>query len=435
MPLYTRHSSYLPDKIKLTQLRTFPAIRFALISFFTFICIASSWAQPQITLPLSKPGICNYITPVMASNATVAAVSDVHGLLAIGHGVAFSEAHVSLFKLDAKGIPAPIATQILLPKPMELTKHKNYVLGLAFHPKLPLLYVWQDINVPYTNPVPPVPLGTLQFDHLCILNLAKDPPQLITSICRGVEFIHNQGGGGLAIDALGSHLYVPNLREITNAGSWRFGRYPLDAEGLPVVVESKEPLGIRIKKLEDLNAANKVSPPQLTPTAYIDLFRQNFYGSAHMIVPVGKDAVISSGNMGLMAWRPDDKIMPLQGVPMKQAGQVLFAVHPSHPAIFVTSCNGTSESFSRAEQVEGFLTLLPKQYILPMGKLTGPPIILPKQKKIVLGGAYHLLVMDLDEKAYPTGDPTHVYVNTPAAKALVYSEKFDRAYVGTEISK
>ena len=31
------------------------------------------------------------------------------------------------------------------PRPDALAKYPNYPLALAFHPKLPLLYVWQDV--------------------------------------------------------------------------------------------------------------------------------------------------------------------------------------------------------------------------------------------------------------------------------------------------
>ena len=395
-------------------------------------------AQPKITLTAPKAGRIENLVLVMAQSARCSALSDLHGLLAFGHDKDYPDAHVSFFKLDAKGTPAAFATQLKLPKPAALVKNKNYVTGVTFHPKLPLLYVWQDIDVAYSNPVPPGPPETMQFDHLCIFNIAKDPPELLLSVCRGLEFMHGQYGGSVAVDSTGSYLYVPNLRELKNAGSLRFGRYPLDGDGLPMLSEkdAREPIAARIKKLTEVSTADKFSPPQLTPIEYVHLFSGNAYGSGHSFVPIGKDAVIASGYQGLMTWRPDDKHATLHGLPLRTAGHTQFVAHPTLPAIFATApYHVYHDSFFRAEQSEGYLTLLPKQYVIPNVNLSGPPAILTKQSKLAVGGQSIVYLVDLDAKGFPTGDVVQTVVNCPQVRALVYSEKYDRAYVGVEVSK
>jgi hypothetical protein len=344
---------------------------------------------------------------------------------------------VSLIKLDGKGTPSAYSTQVKLPKPAALVKNKNYVTGVAFHPKLPLLYVWQDLDAYYTNPVPATtPAEVKQFDHLCVLNFAKDPPELLVSVCRGDEFTFGQQGGNLAVDSSGSFLYVPNVRELKNAGSLRLGRYPLDGDGLPTVVESKEPLAGRIKLLTQWNLTDKFSPPQMTPIEYVHLFNVNTFGSGHSFVPIGKDVVLTSGYQGLMCWRPDDKHVTLHGLPFKTAGHTQFVVHPTLAAIFATApYHAYHDSFFRAEQSEGYLSLLPKQYVIPDSKLSGPPAILSKQGKLVVGGENRLYLVSLDAKGFPSGDVVQMVVNAPQVKALVYSEKYDRLYVGVELSK
>ena len=67
--------------------------------------------------------------------------------------------------------------------------------------------------------------------------------------------------------------------------------------------------------------------------------------------------------------------------------------------------------------------------------MAGQPVIMPKQKKLLVGGEYQVYVIDLDEKGFPTGDPTQVVVNCSQVRAMVYSERFERAYVGVEVSK
>jgi hypothetical protein len=276
----------------------------------------------------------------------------------------------------------------------------------------------------------------MEFDHLCIYNIAKDPPELVVSMCRGVEYIYGQQGGGLAVDPTGSYLYVPNLREIKNAGSLRIGRFPLDADGLPALTDAKDPMAARVKKLTEINAAGKGIPPQMAPIEYVHIFNLNQYGAGHTFVPIGKDIVLSSGAQGLMAWRAEDKHAALHGLPFKFRGHMRFVVHPTAPAVFSTAAHHPPlNSFFRAEQHEGYLTGLPKQYVIEGSILTGPPAILAKQKKLAVGGEYYVYVMSLDDNAFPTGDVTQVYVNCPQVRALVYSERFERAYVGVEVSK
>ncbi len=407
---------------------------FALLAVLLFT--AAAIAQPKIALSPPKTGRLDTLVPVMAHSARVAAVGDIHGMLAFGHDHTYADAHVSLVKLDAKGNPAAYAMQLKLPKPAGLVKNKNYVTGLAFHPKLPLLYVWQDVDSYYTNPVPATtPAEVKLVDHLCVVSFAKDPPELLVSLCRGEEYMFGQHGGALAVDPTGSFLYVPNLREIKNAGSLRFGRFPLDADGLPAIVDAKEALPVRIKKLIDINTAVKCVPPQLTPIEYVHLFSHSQYGSGHSFVPIGKDAVLSGGGQGLIAWRPEDKHATVHGLPLKQAGHTQFIVHPTLPALFSTSHHAPLDSFFRADQTEGYLSSLPKQYVIEGSKLTGPPAILPKEKKLAVGGEYGVFVMNLDDRAYPTGEVTRVPVNSPSVRALIYSERFERAYVGVEVSK
>ncbi len=398
---------------------------------------ATAFAQPKIMLPAPKTGRIDGLVSVMAQSARCAVVSDVHGFLAFGHDKDCADAQVSLIKLDAKGTPAAYASHIKLPKPVALVKNKNYVTGLAFHPKLPLLYIWQDVDVAYSNPVPPGPAETMQFDHLCIVNFAKDPPERIVMLGRGLDYMHGQQGGSIALDATASFLYVPNLREVKNAGSLRLGRFPLDADGLPIVSEkdAKDPLPVRIKKLTDTSVAGKFLPPQLTPIEYVHMLSLGTFGAGHSFFPVGKDTVITSANQGLMTWRPDDKHATLHGLPLKNAGHTQFVVHPTLPAIFATAYHAPSDSFFRAEHSDGYLTLLPRQYVIEGSKLTSPPAILSKQKKLIVGGEYFVYSLELDDKGFPTGEPTQMIVNCPIVRALVYSERFDRAYIGVEVSK
>src|SRR5262249_6912960 len=151
-------------------------------------------AFPKVTFAPPKTGTIKNLVPVMAQSARCAAVSDVHQMLAFGHDKAYTDAQVSLVRLDAQGTPLAYATPIKLPRPSGLDKLPSYVTGVAFHPRLPLLYVWQDFAGVYANPPPAAPKEVMLFDHLHIVSFAKETPEVLISLCRGQEYIYAQGG-------------------------------------------------------------------------------------------------------------------------------------------------------------------------------------------------------------------------------------------------
>ena len=409
-------------------------------SLFIVACYAlfaaPAFAQPKVTLA-PKAGRHDAIVPVMAQSARCAAVSDAHGLLAFGHDLKYPDAHVSLVKLNGKGTPAAFAIPLKLPSLPGLVKNPNYAVSLAFHPTLPLLYVWQDFAGNYTNP-PMMTDDMKKFDHLLIYDVAKETPELLVGLCRGENYIFAQNGGSVSVDPSGSFLYVPCLREEKNAGSLRFGRFALAADGLPLIAEkdAKEPIAVRVKRLTEQNAVKPLVPPQVTPVEYQYNFQVTGFGSGMSFHHVSKDVVISSGWQGLMTWRPEDKTAPLNGVPLKLAGHTQVVGHPTLPVLFASVTHwGHDGSLFRIEQVEGYLTLLPRQYVLAESKLTSRPAILAKRKQVVVGGEFRVYVIDLDDKGIPTGEPIQVQVNCPAVRALASSERFERVYVGVELSK
>ena len=381
------------------------------------LCTATASAQPKVTLAAPKSGGDAAVVPVMAQSARCAAVSDVHGLLAFGHDRGYADAHVSLVRLDARGTPAAYTLPLKLPSPAGLVKMPNYAVSVAFHPKLPLLYVWQDFAGNYTNP-PTMTDDMKKFDHLLIYDVSKETPALLAGLCRGPDYIFGQQGGRVSVDPTGSFLYIPCIREEKNAGSLRFGRFPLSADGLP----KKE--------------ANAQAPLQMTPIEYVNLFHMSSHGSGMSFHHVSKDVVIATCWQGLMTWRPEDKIAPLNGLSLKLAGHARVVGHPTLPVLFASVEHAAhGDSLFRVEHVEGYLTLLPRQYVIPESKLTSPPAILSKQKKVAVGGQYQVYLIDLDDKGFPAGNPTQVQLNCPAVRALVYSERFERLYVGVELSK
>src|SRR5262245_9135539 len=120
------------------------AFRFAVL---VLACSTPAAAGRELTVRLTsaEPDKVPYVVPLVAPGATCAAAGDGAGLVAVGQKVS-KEAQVSLFRLDAQGQPGAAPVVVKLPKPPALAARETYPLSLVFHPSLPLLYVWQDVE-------------------------------------------------------------------------------------------------------------------------------------------------------------------------------------------------------------------------------------------------------------------------------------------------
>jgi hypothetical protein len=401
------------------------------------VCLATAVAvaQPQVTLPAAKVGTVPSLVQVAVPPAISVALSETHGLLAFAHERTYADSHVSLVKIDAKGNPAAYCTSWKLPRPPEaLAKFGFSALSVAFHPKLPLLYVWQDVGLNYGVPVTGQPPEWSQFDHLLIYSFAKETPELVVSLFRGEQTHFGMSGGALAVDPAGAFLYVPSVCEVKSR-FLHFGRFRLDADGLPLLddADTKLPVPARIKKLAERSVAKTMTPAQITPIEYVHVLPMNFWGGANSMHLLTKDAVVTGGPHGIITWRPDDKLATMHALPLKTPGQTLVSAHPKLPYLFATTAN--TDSFFRIAHAEGYLSLLPLQITLPETRLFSAPIVFDKGSRVAVGGHYHVYVVPLDAKGEPQPAVTKVAVLSPAVRTLVYSERWDRLYVGVEVSK
>jgi 6-phosphogluconolactonase (cycloisomerase 2 family) len=398
-----------------------------------FLWATPLFAQPSTTLTL-KPGVIDRLVPVMAHQARCVALSDRLGLLAFGHDKTVGDDDVSLFKLDDKGIPSAKAITWKLPSHLVLAKDGNYPLSMTFHPKLPLLYIWQEANLNYTAAtIKAPPAAFWEFDHLIIYDVSKSPPELVIGLCRGEDYLFGQQGGAVAIDPEGAFLYIPNVREKPNRALWKFGRFPLDSEGLPKVLEKEFPREEKLKELIKWNAKKTPTPEERTPPDHVNTFAPNPFGSVMSMVPLNREVILAGGTKGVMTWRPEDKIVALNALPLKFHNPSYLAVHPKLPAVFV--CRPPSDSLFRVEQVDGYWTLLPRQYVFPETKLTSMPAVLTKSNQVAVGGHHFVYLLSLDSEGHPQPEVVQMQVFNPGVRALVYSEKFDRLYVSMDLSK
>jgi hypothetical protein len=401
----------------------------ALIATLSLTGVAT--AQPQTILAAPKPGSIPNVTLVPIAKARAGTLSESQGVLAFCHDQPHPY-HVSYIKLDAKGEPSPATTSITLPpfKIVEKNRHQT-ALAVALHPKLPLLYVWQDTDANYGVPTLWDTPEVLAVEHLLIYRIDKETPELVVGLCRGRGAQFGMHGGGMTVDPAGEFLYVPNLCE-PKTHFQHAGRFKLDADGLPILNDAdvKLPLAERIKKIA---ATDGSVPTQQTPAEYVYVFPMNPYGCAHSFHLLSKDAILIGSNRGVFSWRPGDPVIEAHHVPLPGAASTLIAVHPTLPVLFATRSN--TDSFYRLEHVEGYLTLMPRRYTIPETTLHSFPAILPKAKKLAVGGKYHVYFMDLDDEGRIRPEVMALPVLNQLERVLLYSEKHDRLYVAVEVSK
>ena len=174
-----------------------------------------------------------FLTKVLVPDAICAAVNDAASILVVGHR-SKDDQHLAVFRLGSDGRPSGEPSWVTLPKPDVLSKNVSYPLGLLFHPRLPLLYVWQDVIGPPPTKQEKNPefADYLEFDHLLIYEIKDGALELLQTGARGAGFHCGLLGGTMGFDFAAQRLFVPNSVGSTydEAG---IGFYALDDEGMP----------------------------------------------------------------------------------------------------------------------------------------------------------------------------------------------------------
>ncbi len=405
----------------------------------------------EITIKLTAVELdkAPYVTPLIAPGAKCAAVGEAVARVAIGQTVN-KEAQLSLFPIDDLGKLAGAPIFLTLPKPATLAQRETYPLSLAFHPTLPLLYVWQDVKALDGDPVPPVDPAWKDFDHLLIYSVQKAAPELLLSLCRGPTFQTGNVAGSLCLDVGSGRLYVPNLRfgekNPPDKGGG-VGWFALAGDGLPVAGDEEpakvEPPASLTKAVADRPVRLAALRTLVTAGKPLGAFRHtpaDAYGfgglpSGAGFLPISRDVFITCGYLGPMTWNLADRrsrcqvfLMPVNFVSYYTTR---IAGHPTLPVVFA-SIVGYPYAH-RVEHAEGHMTLAPQVLHMEGCVLKTPPVVLSKRNLVAFGGptAIYLAAIDAEGKFK---DAPGVQVNVPVtiAESLAYSEKFDRLYVAVE---
>jgi len=375
--------------------------------------------------PLPEPPA--FLTQVVVSNALCAAVSDAASLFVVGHRVS-NDQHLAVFRLDANGKPTGEPARLSLPKPAVLVKETNYPLGLLFHPRLPVLYVWQDITAPSQDKQEKHAAFTnwLEFEHLLIYAVKPTGLELVETAAHGMGFHCGLSGGTVGLDAAGKTLFLPNSIGATydEAG---IGYYALDEQGLPVDSDEADSGKARVKPGKE-----KVGTSRFVRTvAAMQRKRTHRYYPSGAGWFAGREAMVMGGYSGCMS-------ADFQGKNLRQAwfstlehvGHCVLAGHPSQPALYLAMQN-TPRLFQVAH-ADGYVSLLPQVATVKGAQFLGAPVVLTQQARVAVSAGKSVCLFGLDQAGQLDGKVEQVPLFSAAVRGMTYSEKRGRLYVAVD---
>ncbi|MEO6848942.1 MAG: hypothetical protein ABI443_14440 [Chthoniobacterales bacterium] len=351
------------------------------------------------------------LVQVVSPGALCAAVSETQPLLVVGHKTV-KGTNLSIFTLDASGTPSGVPTaEVALPTSPALQAINRYPLSMAFHPQLPLLYVWQDIDGPADTGDPAKNPVYNEFDHLLIFSVRADGAlQLVQSAARGPQFAYKKLNGAILVDAINQRIFLPNLQDksIPNPNATAAaGFYRLDVQGMPAKIPGQT---------------------VLTPKMVAPLVVNAGIGFA----AASKDAVVFGVHGGPTVWEFENRRVNASNYYLHNIALCGVTSNPRYPYVYMVGIN-TGYLFSM-EHVDGFLTLLPQLASLPT-VLTSLPVVMSKQGKVAVGAVNTVYALKLDANGRLTPEMEQTALTNPTVKAMAYSEKLDRLYVPVEALK
>lgn len=381
-------------------------------------------AKRELTIA-GKPGELDILRKVSAASAFAAVVNEPAGVLAIAHAPQptytkalpehfdiTDEPDLTLFKLDAQG-EVGAAKPLRLPRAAKLVKRRQYPLALATHPKLPLVYVWQDVVAPADGATPDDFAGD-GFKHLHIYDVSSPEPKLLQSACGGETFSRGNAAAAIDLDRKAARLFLPNMRRPAKTGFVSaIGYVKLRDDGL----------------LADPTPAADADAPKLS------LFSESPCGLGFH--NLSDDITLVCAGLGPATWDESNRRGQLGVVtffPAIGSGyRYRMVVHPTIPVVFLTGIS--TGALFRVEHVDGFLTMWPQRATLTDALLTSPPVLLGKRPLLACYGTGKLHLVGFDEAGLLNGERVDIAPSPRKVEALAYSAKYDRLYLTMEEAK
>ncbi len=368
---------------------------------------APAKAQKIVALQYIHEESFPFIAEFVAPGASEMALSESMRLVAVTHK-GEQAARVSIYTLDETGAPAATEPMALeLPRRGPLAAHTTYALGVTFHPTLPLLYVWQDVNAPQDQ--------AETFEHLLIFRVAHGKAELVQACGKGSDYAAGRKVGYIAFDDRATRLYFPNLtrmekgKPVNGIGYFRIGK-----NGLVLPEDGTAEAGF-------------MAQSEVAFSLYIP------HDNAGGFVPVSDEVIIFAGAAGPISW---DQVEARQrfsyvGVWPPARPYRRIAAHPTLSVIYM-SLLGTGYVL-QLKHAEGYITSN-----FQATTITGPtsrPVVLGNRKMVAFGAKNQIQFISIDDRGYFLPEFRRAVVSSDDVSALSYSEKFDKFYVAVEKGK
>jgi hypothetical protein len=371
----------------------------------------------------------DYLTQIVVPDASCAAVSDALSLLVIGSNTP-GDKQLAVFKLDAAGKPGAEPVWLALPKPEALAAKPNYPLGVLFHPRLPILYVWQDVDAPLTKGEkrPPLAKEYLEFDHLLVYGIKGGALELVQTTAGGDGFKCGLKAGTIGLDHGAKNLFVPNASGET-ADEAGIAFFALDEEGVPgeTPEESADQKGKQVKNLTPSKSPKKTLKPVLLPRQ----LRTGHYFPSGTGWHGGSEAIIMGGHSGcMMADFHNGGLRQTWFTIPILTGSCFITGHPTLPALYM--CLHDHNHLYYIAQVNGYVTLLPQIALVSGTHLDGLPVVLTKQSRLAVTEAKSVHLLGLNAEGKFDGKDQMLPLPGGVGKGLAYSEKLGRLFVAVD---
>jgi hypothetical protein len=407
---------------------SWPRVFAALLLIGSQTRAADQLAQEFTITPEKLDAAPDYVTQVVVPDASCAAVSDALGLLVVG-SQAPGDQQLAVFKLDAAGKPSAEPVWLKLPKPEALAAKASYPLGVLFHPRLPVLYVWQDVDAPpVKGEKKPLPAEYVEFDHLLVYGIKDGALELVQSSASGDGFKCGLKAGTVGLDFGAKNLFVPNAAGET-ADEAGIAFFALDAEGLPgeTPEEAAEQKGKAVKNMTTSKGLKKTPRAVVLPKR---LHTSHYYPSGTGWFG-GSDALIMGGYSGCMVadFHNGGLRQTWFSIPIL-TGSCFATAHPTLPALYL--CLHDHNHLYQVGQVNGIVTLLPQIATVAGTHLDGLPVVLTKQSRLAVTEAKSLHLVGLKADGKLDGQDQMLPLPGGVGKGLAYSEKLGRLFVAVD---
>lgn len=360
--------------------------------------VATCLAYGQAAAP-SGPAAPTNVTQLVAPGAACVAVSDSLGMIAVA--IAGQPHQLAIYKLDAAGKVAGQPELLKLPVPDSLKANQNRGTAVLFHPSLPVLYVWQDLNV-----AAPPAAHDAEFNHLLVFTIKAGALTPAVAMGRGAEFAQRGDATRLAIDPKGQRLFMPNL--LAGANRPAAGFYELGSDGLPIVVD-----GV------------------IKPTT-VDVTSINGSGTGMGIVATNPDAVVLSLYNGPATWDTTNRMGSLNHFAVHQSSNAAYMCG-SPDGRWVYGASAGRGLLYAMRHADGYITMLPVVMTLNNYSPSGFPVAMPgNPQRLAIPCTNAVVFVSLDKEGKPVDQIAELPIANSAIRSLGWSDKHKLLYIPVE---